>query len=298
MINRTEEAGDRVQLYRQTLETTLSRLDRGTLTTHVPNPAGQRDVSYGFPFHPTPELFIQIDGVKQFETPGGAFENRPGEVTVMPAEIPHREIPRRIGDRFSDLIVMFRSNGFSFHVGYASPTARTVCGPLDVFPSEASRMMQRHANDLVSHTWSMSVKPTTVCRGLMMSLMGNALTVIDQVAPIEGIIPNRKVGLAQRSIDIDYTNPSFNLRYMADTLDCSADYLSRAFQEYTKTPFTQALNYARLRTAIEHLKSSGLTIAEIAWASGFSAPSYFNRVLRKAHGMTPTAYRSEYLKSK
>ncbi len=57
--------------------------------------------------------------------------------------------------------------------------------------------------------------------------------------------------------------------------------------------FSAYLNYQRITRAVELMADGKRTIAEIAYMTGFSAPSNFNRAFRQILGMSP----SEYLKS-
>lgn len=65
----------------------------------------------------------------------------------------------------------------------------------------------------------------------------------------------------------------------------------RLFQTSLGTTPVQYLIAYRIRKAAEALRrADGRSIAEIAYACGFSDASYFNRCFRKAFAMTPTQY--------
>jgi len=57
--------------------------------------------------------------------------------------------------------------------------------------------------------------------------------------------------------------------------------------------FSAYLNYQRIIRAVELMADGKRTLAEVAYATGFSAPSNFNRTFRQILGMSP----SEYAKS-
>ncbi len=57
--------------------------------------------------------------------------------------------------------------------------------------------------------------------------------------------------------------------------------------------FSAYLNYQRIIRAVELMADGKRTLAEIAYMTGFSAPSNFNRTFRQILGMSP----SEYAKS-
>ena len=69
--------------------------------------------------------------------------------------------------------------------------------------------------------------------------------------------------------------------------------LNRNFKERTgQTVIAYLLNY-RLRVATELLAHTGLTIDEIARASGFIYDTYLIRQFTAKTGQTPTEYRQE-----
>ncbi len=54
--------------------------------------------------------------------------------------------------------------------------------------------------------------------------------------------------------------------------------------------FSTYLNYQRITRAVELMADGKRTLAEIAYCTGFSAPSNFNRTFRQIFGMSPSEY--------
>ena len=67
----------------------------------------------------------------------------------------------------------------------------------------------------------------------------------------------------------------------------SPQHLNRLFGQYLSCPAMAYLSRVRLMHATELLRSSNLTIEEIAYVSGFSSPAYFCRLFKKVKGLTP-----------
>lgn len=69
----------------------------------------------------------------------------------------------------------------------------------------------------------------------------------------------------------------------------------RYFKKKTGKTFKDFMNEIRLGNAAKLLLKGDLTIAEVAFESGFNNPSYFNRLFKRTKGITPTAYRLQYI---
>lgn len=66
---------------------------------------------------------------------------------------------------------------------------------------------------------------------------------------------------------------------------------AREFRRYTGCTFTEFLNRVRLDHARRMLRGGKDTISTIAYATGFSNLSHFNRLFRRAYGRPPSADR-------
>jgi len=66
--------------------------------------------------------------------------------------------------------------------------------------------------------------------------------------------------------------------------------LFRKLKALTNLSANQLIRFVRLGKAKELLRNSSLTIAEIAYQTGFSDPSYFSRIFSREVGMTPTEF--------
>ncbi len=67
----------------------------------------------------------------------------------------------------------------------------------------------------------------------------------------------------------------------------SEPHFKQVFKSETGIPPGEYLQRIRIRKASELLKNSALSIAEIAWRTGFTSPGYFATVFKKHRGDTP-----------
>ena len=81
------------------------------------------------------------------------------------------------------------------------------------------------------------------------------------------------------------------LEDIAESMGLGVSSCLRLFHRGLDTTPVRYLVKLRLRKAAEMLtRSDGKTIAEVAYACGFSDASYFNRCFRKEYGKTPSAF--------
>lgn len=91
----------------------------------------------------------------------------------------------------------------------------------------------------------------------------------------------------------NYSNPNLCLQMIADTFHLSPAYLSRFFREQFGEHLNTYMNMCRIEKAKELLRGENTGIGEIARLTGFTNDVTFNRVFKKAEGLTPGIYRQQ-----
>ena len=79
---------------------------------------------------------------------------------------------------------------------------------------------------------------------------------------------------------------------LAERLDLSESRLRALFKEAAGIPLGHYIKNYRINRAMGLLRTTRLPIAEIAEEAGFGSPQSFSRVIKKATGQTPRAYRT------
>ncbi|MCK9919211.1 AraC family transcriptional regulator [Microbacteriaceae bacterium K1510] len=112
--------------------------------------------------------------------------------------------------------------------------------------------------------------------------------------------PAKQAGLSlqQQRRAIDYLTAHFaeNIRLadVATACGLSRDYFIRSFRRATGfTPHRWLMHY-RVAQAKETLRSSNLSLAEIALRCGFADQSHFTRVFSSSEGISPAAWRKRH----
>lgn len=93
---------------------------------------------------------------------------------------------------------------------------------------------------------------------------------------------------------LDYIEENFDspitLEQTAKILNMNKDYFCRLFKKGTGVTLGEYVNFIRI-TKAEDLMKTDMSISEIAYKTGFSSLSYFNKVFKKQKRYTPSAYR-------
>ena len=84
---------------------------------------------------------------------------------------------------------------------------------------------------------------------------------------------------------------NITLRELAVTYHMNEKYIGRLFSREMGTSFIEYCNSLRLQKAEELLSRKDVKIIDTALDSGFNNVSYFNRIFKKKHGISPTEYK-------
>lgn len=95
------------------------------------------------------------------------------------------------------------------------------------------------------------------------------------------------------------TNLSLSLKEISQSLDVHPAYLSREFSKYfNNLSFGEYIRKLRIEKAVDYLKHSSYSLAEIAYLTGFSDQSHFARIFKKSMGKSPLQFKKNFIKGK
>lgn len=93
------------------------------------------------------------------------------------------------------------------------------------------------------------------------------------------------------------TNLTLSLKEISQSLNVHPSYLSREFSKYfDNLSFGDYIRKLRIEKALQLLNNPNYSLAEIAYLTGFSDQSHFNRIFKKHLGINPSEYRKKVLK--
>lgn len=96
---------------------------------------------------------------------------------------------------------------------------------------------------------------------------------------------------AKRYIAQHFNEQSLTLAAVANALHISPTYTSTLFTKQFGMTFVQYVQHIRLQHAMQLLKTTDVSIADIAEQCGFRDANYFSKLFKRKKGMTPTYYR-------
>lgn len=94
----------------------------------------------------------------------------------------------------------------------------------------------------------------------------------------------------QYIVDNDLEDSNFSVDEFCKKLGMSRMQLHRKLTALTGLSTSAFIRDQRLRLAIQRLEKTGDSISEIAYAVGFSSPSYFIKCFKETYGMTPNEF--------
>lgn len=124
---------------------------------------------------------------------------------------------------------------------------------------------------------------------LLVKIFSRLLTAGDSPAILS--VENKYVKAALDIIEHRY-HESMKLSTVADELHINSSYLSRLFLSEAGTSFSACLSHIRINHAKEMLRTTDLSVEEIALRCGFCNSSHFIKFFHTAEGLTPMRYRT------
>ena len=90
----------------------------------------------------------------------------------------------------------------------------------------------------------------------------------------------------------EHCEQDLSLDEVAEYVGLSKFHFSRSFREYTQSSFSDYVAKQRIQQAILLFENREISIAEVAFQSGFGSIASFNRCFKKTKNCTPSEYRA------
>lgn len=249
--------------------------------------------------HDCIEIMLILDGDVELAIEGERYQLPRGCMVIIPPQSVHRTIVPQGTRRYERIVlhifpqyVHLIANGllttaiqfdFMKHVNIIDYSPETFW----IFRTLFERFL--HAN----------------CQGVDYQRMVTPSLVIELFMEVEYILKdkialpvpatNELVSTVVEYIDEHFMEQGLTIEKIRESVYVSQGYLSRVFKSYTGSSIYNFLTYKRLIHAKE-LLVSGETVLNACIFCGFTDYTSFLKTFKKVFKMTPTQYRSQYLK--
>lgn len=278
-------------LYQKVIGSALTRVRSGRMLLKIPRTQERYRRIPRSHFHPRSEIFFQLGGATDFECPGESFRVKSPQLCIMPHGIAHAETPVNLRTSYEILVFGHYKEGFSINHATSPDGGRILGNFTDPRVTSRGRDAFHYLDEIAAETIKARERRKIFVEGLLVAFLVTLLEELEQ--PMQATLPtcSPKIMEVENLVRAHLSEPDLSVAMLAESMRCSADYLSRHFHEERKMTLSRWILQERVAMARELLSDPRYNIAEVGWACGFNSPSYFIHVFRQHTNLTPLAYR-------
>lgn len=252
---------------------------------------------YGTHCHSALEIVTPLDQEFTMMVGNVTYTLEPGDIFLIPSGNLHSYLDQKGGTRF---IYVFKTDflhslsGFPYIMSLLTrPVLISSDTFSDIYEKEIGLILILAADYWQqSPLWEMQVYADLMS---FFSCYGNSCM---NHANLEAIAPDRQNVSECLDKLFEYVQHHFaediSLEQAADVAGYSKFYFTRIFKECTGQTFMEYLRSVRISEAEKLLLDNQTPISSIAFQSGFSSLTTFNRIFKQIKGCAPSEYRSYY----
>jgi AraC-like DNA-binding protein len=283
---------DLVRLCERVLGECLRKVDTGKDRLHVPELRDHVMEHPGLHFHFNPDLVIGLRGASRFEFIRERFDVESGEIAIIPGGIPHREVVQPRAEPFENLVISVYNETVSVQLQEHAPdgTGNAVALATEYYDAAKYQQLAQYLEEIAEISNNAGPEYDLGIKGLLLiyfTTLQSAIRRVRFAAPVEKL----KISQTRRLVQAHLGDSDLGVAFLARQLHCSSDYLSNLFHRETGQRLATHINVERVRAAMTMLRTTPLTIAEVAYATGFESQSYFSRVFKHVTRKTPLDFR-------
>jgi AraC-like DNA-binding protein len=241
-------------------------------------------------FNFNPDLVIGLQGASSFEFIHERFVVEAGSLAIIPGGIPHREIVLEREAPFENLVVSVYNETvsvqFQGHAGHGKTRALAT----EYFDTAKYQQLAHYLEEIAELSHSTDPEQRLGIKGLLLiylTTLGAAIRRVRSSPPVEKL----KISQTKKLVQEHLGNSDLGVSFLSQQLHCSSDYLSNLFHRETGQRLATHINLERIRAAMNMLRTTPLTVAEVAYATGFESQGYFSRVFKQIALKSPLEYR-------
>ena len=130
-------------------------------------------------------------------------------------------------------------------------------------------------------------------RGERSQVSGERSEAIGEESQVSGESLDPMLQRVMQFVEENIANSDVNVGDMASAAAVSRSGLQRKVKQAMGITPQDLLREARIKRACQLLRQTDKTVAEVAYACGFSDPKYFSRSFKQSTGLSPTEYKTQ-----
>jgi len=268
----------------------LRKVDEGKDRLHVPELRDHVMEHPGLHFHFNPDLVIGLRGASRFDFIQERFDVEAGEIAIIPGGIPHREVVQPRGEAFENLVISVYNETVSAQLQEHDGKGAAIAVATEYFDAAKYQQLAQYLEEIAEISNSAGPEYELGIKGLLLvyfTTLQSAIRRVRFAPPVEKL----KISQTKQLVQAHLGDSHLGVAFLARKLHCSSDYLSNLFRRETGQRLGTHINLERVRVAMTMLRSTPLTVAEVAYATGFESQSYFSRVFKQVSHKSPLDYR-------
>lgn len=254
--------------------------------------------SYAAHWHPSIEIIMPIENSYEVTTAGNHYKLAEEDIIIIPPGELHELIAPKTGSR---LILLIDHSLITSLKGMSSilPVLRTPRvikkSDVDIHSNVMNLLLQikREYAEKIP-LWEASI----YSKMIQFFLLIGRKSLTDSSFFAESKQSKQTEYIEKFDMIFDYIHNNYMKEITLDTIAGIANFskfhFSRLFKQFTNMSFYDYLNKERIQVAETLLLNPELSITEVAFQSGFSSISTFNRVFKNIKKCSPTEFRSLY----
>lgn len=243
------------------------------------------------------ELYYQISGERYFFIKEKFYYIRPGDFVLIDRNVIHKTVSAS-SSSYKRMLINFKTkyirDFFRIIPDIDFYNLLNDCSIMRINMKDEKyiqvllfKMLEEYDKDPVKYKSSLKI--------LLINLLVFLTTCKNIYNTDEGLkYPNAQYNKISKIAE--YINANFSskltLNTLSDKFNFSTYYLSRSFKEVIGLSFIEYLNLTRIAESKNLIKSSNLSMTEIALEVGFDSSTYFTKVFKSIVGITPLKYKS------
>lgn len=270
----------------------IRAIESNNLRYYIPRPRHLYEQHARMPYHFRPEMFIQLGGVTEFSFPDQHISLHPGEVCIVPKGMPHGEFVRAGREPFENVVVSYYNNTIDIHVAHEVSPGRPRADDVHFFTTSLFHDLISYLDRICEFHDSDPEVNALAIKGLFLAEISLLRTIVG-TPDFHRPATTDPVALCQWLILHNLQVEDLSLESLAGEIGCSPNHLSKIFHRVTGERIVEHINRLRIKSAIDALGRTRLSIKAISASCGFGDANYFARVFRQATGRTPQQYRAD-----